>query len=419
MRVLFKNVELCFPGHKHHGQITDVFLDYNKIGAIEPNLEAPARTRVLEGGVLAPGFVDIGTFSGEPGYEHRETIRTLSNAGARGGYTHLFIVPNLVPATDHLSAVRYLQAKSDLITIHPMGAVSKNLKGENLSEIYDMNSAGVNVFTDGLQPIHEVGLMKRALQYVKTFRGLVVNSPFEKSIEPEARIHENKGSTQMGMKGIPEISEILMLKRDIDLLEYTESRLLIHQISSKRSTEILQQKKKEIEGLFASVAVLNLVANAEMVQNFDTNYLVMPPLREESDRKALIRAIKQGIVDCIVSGHLPVEEDRKKIEFAIADYGASTLPIVFPLLFDRLKDEISVDQLVQSLSVNPRRILGLDPVLPEQEQEIDFVWIDLEAKTRYSQKDFPSKSKNSAFIDQTLQGKIKGVFHKEQYQLFQ
>lgn len=419
MRVLFKNVELCFPGHKHHGQITDVFLDYNKIGAIEPHFETPARTRVLEGGILAPGFVDIGTFSGEPGYEYRETITTLSNAGARGGYTHLFIVPNLVPATDHLSAVRYLQAKSDLITIHPMGAVSKNLKGENLSEIYDMNSAGVNIFTDGLQPIHDVGLMKRALQYVKTFQGLIINFPFEKSIEPEARIHENKGSTQIGMKGIPEISEILMLKRDINLLEYTESRLLVHQISSKGSTEILQNKKKEIAGLSASVAVLNLIANAKMVQNFDTNYLVMPPLREESDRLALIQAVKEGVIDCIVSGHLPVEEDKKKIEFAIADYGASTLPIVFPLLFDRLGSEISVDQLVQSLSINPRRILGLDPVLPEENQEIDFVWIDLEEETRYSQKDFPSKSKNSAFIDQTLQGKIKGVFHKEQYQLFQ
>src|SRR5699024_5098624 len=209
MRILFKNVELCFPGHERHGQTTDIFLDYNKVGAVGPDLEEPARTRILEGGVLAPGFVDIGTFSGEPGYEHRESIRTLSHAAAQGGYTHLFVVPNLLPVTDNLSTVRYLKDKSGLIAIHPMGAVSKQLQGENLAEIYDMHSGGVEVFSDGLKPVDQVGLMKRALQYVRAFHGLIVNLPFEKSIEPEGRIHENEGSTRMGMKGIPEMSEIL------------------------------------------------------------------------------------------------------------------------------------------------------------------------------------------------------------------
>lgn len=419
MRILFKHAELCFPGHELHGQKTDIFLDYNKIGAIGSGLAEPARTRVLEGGVIAPGFVDIGAFSGEPGYEHRESIRTLSRAAAQGGYTHLFVVPDLLPVTDNLSAVRYIQDQSQLIAIHPMGAVSTQLKGENLAEIYDMNSGGVEVFTDGLTPVRQVGLMKRALQYVRAFNGLIVNMPFEKSIEPEARIHENEGSTRMGMKGIPVMSEVLMLKRDIDLLDYTGSRLLVHQISSGRSVRILKEKKKDIEGLYASVAFLNLVAHAGMVQDFDTNYLVMPPLREESDRQALVRALNEGVIDCIVSGHLPVEEDRKKIEFAIADYGASTLPLVFPVLFDRLKKRVDLDLLVQTMAVHPRRITGLSPVVPEVGNEIDFVWIDPEGETKFSRKDFPSKSKNSAFLDQTFSGKIKGIFYKENYQLFQ
>lgn len=418
MRVLFRNVKLCFPGDEAHGRTTDLFLDYNKVGAVGDNLEEPHRTKVLEGGILAPGFVDIGTFSGEPGFEQRENLNTLKNAAARGGYTHLFVLPNLHPITDNLAAVRYLQNKSGQVAIHALGAVSQATDGEDLAEIYDMNSGGVRTFTDGLHPVNHVGLMKRALQYVRSFNGLVMNMPFEKTIEPDGRIHENAGSMQMGMKGIPEISEQIMLKRDIELLEYTESRLLSHQISSEKSLRLLKTGKKDLPELYASVAFLNLVANSGEVQKFDTNYLVMPPLREESDRQALIRGLKEGTLDCIVSGHMPVEEEWKKIEFAHAEYGASTLPFVFPVLYDRLKKQVSLEQLMEWLSVNPRRIMGMPVVAPEEGQEIDFVWIDPEGETSFNKKNYPSKSKNTPFLDRVFTGGVKGVFYQEAYQLF-
>lgn len=418
MRVLFKNVELCFPGHALHGQKRDVLLEYDKVGAVGTNLELPARTRVLEGGILAPGLVDIGAFSGEPGYEHRETLRSLTRSAARGGYTHVFVVPNLNPVTDNRSTVQYLKDESQLIDISPIGAVSRGTQGQDLAEIYDMNRAGVRVFGDGLKPIRDVGLMKRSLQYVKTFDGLIINPPLERSIEPEGLIHESKVSTQMGLKGIPEIAESIMLKRDIDLLEYTESRLLSHQISSEESVEILKKARKSNDRLYASVAFLNLIKTVQDVQHFDTNYLVLPPLREEKDRQALIKSLVAGHLDCIVSGHLPVEEEWKKIEFAEAHFGSSTLPLVFPVLYDRLHKQIDLGQLIQWLSINPRRIMGIDQVIPEVDRTIDFTWIDPQRETEFTARDFPSKSKNSSLLDRSWKGSIKGVFYRENYDLF-
>lgn len=259
MRILFKNIQLCFPGHPLHGKKRDVFLDYNKVGAIGTNLDLPSRTKELTGGVLAPGLVDIGAFSGEPGYEQRETLRTLNRAGARGGYTHLFVVPNLDPVTDNRATVQYLMDEDHLIDIQPLGAVSKEGKGRDLAEIYDMNRAGVQAFSDGLKPIQDVGLMKRSLQYVKTFEGLVINTPYERSIEPDGILHESEISTRMGLKGIPEIAEAVMLKRDIDLLDYTGSKLLAHMVSAAESINILKKARKNQPDLFASVPFLNLI----------------------------------------------------------------------------------------------------------------------------------------------------------------
>lgn len=418
MRILFKNVQLCFPGHPLHDQKRDLFLDYNKIGAIGTNLEQPARTKVLEGGVLAPGLVDIGAFSGEPGYEQQETLRTLSRAAARGGYTHVYVLPNLNPVTDNRSTVQYLKEESGLIDIHPLGAISKGIKGVDLAEIYDMNRAGVRSFTDGLHPIHDVGLMKRSLQYVKTFNGLVINTPYEHTIEPDGLIHEGRISTEMGLKGIPEIAETVMLKRDIDLLDYTESRLLVHQISTEESTDILKNARKKRSDLHASVSFLNLIRTVKHVGNFDTNYLVLPPLREEKDRQALIRSLVNGVVDCIVSGHLPIEEEYKKIEFAQAHFGASTLPLVFPVLHDLLKKQAGIDQLITWLSINPRSVMGLDQVVPEEDSDIDFVWIDPDKTTTFTTRDFPSKGNNSSLLDQPWEGAVKGVFYRENYELY-
>lgn len=418
MRILFKNIQLCFPGHPLHGKKRDVFLDYNKVGAIGTNLDLPSRTKELTGGVLAPGLVDIGAFSGEPGYEQRETLRTLNRAGARGGYTHLFVVPNLDPVTDNRATVQYLMDEDHLIDIQPLGAVSKEGKGRDLAEIYDMNRAGVQAFSDGLKPIQDVGLMKRSLQYVKTFEGLVINTPYERSIEPDGILHESEISTRMGLKGIPEIAEAVMLKRDIDLLDYTGSKLLAHMVSAAESINILKKARKNQPDLFASVPFLNLIRTSRDLEGFDTNYLVLPPLRDEKDKKELIKGLKNGVIDCIVSGHLPVEEEWKKIEFAQAHFGSSTLPLVFPVLYSGLEKQVNIDDLIQWLSINPRRIMGLEEVVPVVNQRIDFAWIDPEDHTYFSATDYPSKSKNISLLDQSWKGRIKGVFYQENYELY-
>lgn len=418
MRILLQQVELCFPQSTHHNKKCDVLLEYGKVKLVQSSIEVPPRTKVLTGGVLAPGFVDIGCFGGEPGYEQRETKNSLKKTAARGGYTQVYVLPNLNPVTDNRSAVEFLKEDQGVVAIHPLGAVSHHLKGIDLAEIYDMHHSGVQIFTDGLKSIQNIGLMKRSLEYVKSFDGIILNQPNESSIEPDGVIHESTVSTAMGLKGIPELAETSMLKRDLDLLEYTGSKLISHNLSTAQSVQLIKEAKQKKLQVFASVAIMNLVENVEAVAGFDTHYLVNPPLRSESDRKALVKALLSGIIDIVVSGHMPMEEDLKVVEFGHAEQGVVSLPFVFPLLSDRLGKFFNLEQIIHWLSINPRQMLNLDPVTIEEGSDVDFVWIDPDGKTEYSQKTLPSKSHNSPYLNQTFQGKISGVFRGDQYELF-
>lgn len=418
MRVLFQNVELCFPGSELHGKVLDVLLEYGKVKAIDSNIELAPRTKIVSGGILAPGFVDIGCFGGEPGFEHRETRASLVKAASKGGYTHVYILPNLDPVTDNKSAVRFLKNHGEVVQIHALGAISQGLKGIDLADIFDMHENGVSAFTDGMLSIQNTGLMKRALEYVKAFDGIVINQPYDYSIEPEGVVHESIVSTKMGLKGIPSLSEISMLKRDLDLLEYTGSRLIAHNISAAFSTTLISEAKKKDLRVFASVALMNLIENETSVETFDTHYLLNPPLRSESDRKTLVKALKNGVIDAIVSGHMPLENDLKTVEFGHAEPGVATLPFVFPVLYDKLQKFLSLEDIVRLLSTGPRKMLGLDSVEMQVGSEVDYVWLDLEKETSYSPKDFPSKSINSPFLNQNWKGSVNGVFRGDQYLLF-
>ncbi|WP_236980893.1 dihydroorotase [Membranihabitans maritimus] len=419
MRILFKNVELCFPGSGLHGQKTDIYLEYGTVKEIGQGIKEVPRTKILQGGVLAPGFVDLGAFTGEPGFEHKETLRTFSRSARMGGYTHVFVLPNVDPVTDDRSAANYLKDDTGSISIQPLGAITRDINGEELADIYDMHSSGVRAFTDGFCPIQSIGMMKRALEYVKAFDGVVMNQPYEHSLEPEGKIHESEISTEMGLKGIPVLAETTMLKRDIDLLEYTGSKLISHGISSEQSVVLIQKARKKGIQIFATAPFFNLVHNSKDLQTFNTNYLVNPPLRGEEDRKALLKGLKEGVLDCIVSGHLPVEDDYKKVEFGEAEMGISSLPFVFPVLYDRLHKSLSLDDLVRLLSIGPRKILGMEPVDIHQGSGVDFVWIDPSLKTQYNEKNYPGKSRNNPFLDKEWKGKILGVFRKDQYDLYE
>ena len=240
--------------------------------------------------------MDVGTQVGDPGFEHREDLRTASKAAAAGGFTAIVPHPNTMPTIHSKSEVNYLKNKTegDLVDFFPIGAISRDCEGKDITEMYDMHESGAVAFSDGQKTLQNSGLMMRALQYVKAFDGLVMNHPSDKALSQEGQMHEGKVSTSLGMKGIPSIAEELMVQRDLYLAEYTESRLHLFNISSERSVELLKNAKAKGIDVTASVPVLNLIYDETAIAEFDVNYKVLPPLREKSDIKALKRGIKNG-----------------------------------------------------------------------------------------------------------------------------
>ncbi|MEL6924996.1 MAG: dihydroorotase, partial [Bacteroidota bacterium] len=363
MQLLLRNCTIVHPDSRYHGKKVNLFIKDGIIEAIGARADAPPRARVidLQGACVSPGWIDVGTQVGDPGFEHREDITTASAAAAAGGYTAIACQPNTQPVIHSKSEVLYLKrsTRDSLVDFFPIGAVSQNCEGGDITEMYDMQQHGAVAFSDGQNSIQNNGLMQRALQYVKAFDGLIINHPHDKSLAPGGLVHEGLVSTSMGLKGIPSLAEDLMVQRDIYLAEYTDSRLHIANISSRRAVELVRQAKAKGLKVTASVAALNLVYQDTALQNFDVHFKVLPPLRESDDTKALLKGIKDGTIDFISSNHVPIEWENKDREFFYSEPGAIMLGTTYALLNTALADKISSEQLVKLLSIRPRQILDL------------------------------------------------------------
>ena len=414
MKLLIKQAKIIDPGGPHHGKKLDIFVQNGLIKKVGGNLEEKADRRLSSRGLcVSPGWVDLGVQIGDPGYEHREDIASVSAAAAAGGYTTLLSWPNTAPAVDTKAGVLYVrrQTQGQLVEIYPIGAVSKQCKGEDITEMIDMQRAGALAFSDGRFPIQSAGLMLRALQYVKSFDGLVINQPLEKDVEPHGQMHEGLISTSLGMKGIPNLAEELMAQRDIYLVGYAGSRLHLANISSAGSVALVRQAKKEGLNVTASTPVMNLLFSDERLKDFDANYKVLPPLRRESDRQALIEGVLDGAIDLITSNHVPLEEDRKKLEFPYAGFGAIGLETAFAALITHLGSKLSIERIVQAISIRPRVLLGLTVPAIAEGQAANLTVFDSTVEWTYTEESVHSRSANSPFIGQQLKGKVLAVIH--------
>ena len=414
MKVLIKQARIVDPGGVHHGKNVDILIQNGLIEKVGKTLTADVDVE-LKGNQLcvSPGWVDIGVQIGDPGFEHREDVSSVSAAAAAGGYSTLLSWPNSAPAVDTKAAVLYIrrQTQGQLVEIYPIGAVSKLCKGEDITEMIDMQRAGALAFSDGHHPIQSAGLMLRALQYVKSFDGLIVNQPQETNIEPHGQMHEGAVSTSLGMKGIPNVAEELMAQRDISLTRYTGSRLHMANISSAGTVELVRQAKLQGLAITASVSVMNLLFNDEKVDGFDVNYKVMPPLRSETDRQALIAGVLDGTIDLITSNHTPLEDDRKKLEYPYAGFGVVGLETSFGALITHLGAQLNIEQLIQAFSTRTRSVFGLESASIKAGQVADITVFDPSQEWTYAADSVYSKSANSPFIGQKLKGKVLAVIN--------
>ncbi len=417
MNLLVKNVVIADPQSPLNTQACDVRIEQGKFKNIG-KLEAGKGEQVFdaEGAFLSPGFFDLNAAAGDPGFETREDIATLTAAAAAGGFTELALLPHTSPVVQSKSQVAYIvnKAKNNLVNVLPVGAISQQREGKELAELFDMQQAGAVAFSDGDRALQDDGFMSRALLYAKGIDALLMVYPENKSIAGKAQVNESKTSVLLGMKGVPALAEEMQIARDLFLAGYNETKIHISNISTAGSVALIRKAKKDGVKVSCDVAAHHLVFTEELLSDFDSNYKVKPPLRSKTDIKALLAGLKDGTIDAIVSQHRPEEIEFKQVEFEIAHYGIIALQTVLPLL---LKAGISVELLVEKLAIHPRQLLNRAVPVIKEGEEASFTIFDVNKKWLYDAESNLSKSANSPLIGTTLTGKVNLVYNNNQYQI--
>lgn len=416
MKLLIKSAHILYPGSDFHQNKADVLVENGLISAIAENLISDGAEMIdAEGSYLSPGFFDLNCSISEPGLETKEDLNTGLQAAAAGGFTGVALMPDTQPPIHSKTEVEYLinRAKGNLVQVYPLGAISCQREGKDMSEMYDMYLSGAKAFTDGDKPVKDAGLMERALLYAKGFNALVFSYPEDVAIAGKAKVHEGAVSTLLGMKGIPSLAEELMIARDLYLAEYTEAPIHFSTISTARSVELIRDAKAKGLKVTCDVAAHHLVLTDEALLGFDSHYKVKPPLRTQVDVDALLQGLKDDTIDAIVSQHTPHEIELKDVEFEIAAFGIIGLQTVFSLA---VKAGLPPELIIEKMAVNPRKILNIEQPVLTEEQTANFVLFNTDAEWTFDKQTNRSKSANSPFFNQNLKGKVLLTFNNGKLQ---
>ena len=412
MKDLNRQTRIISESSPFNGQIKDILINNGIITRIADHIQENADQIIQEDQLCtSPGWMDIFADFADPGFESRESLESGAKAAAAGGFTDIMLIPNTNPIVHNKSQVEYLVQKAGnlSITIHPIGTVTKNAAGTELSEMYDMRQSGALAFSDGINSIQNAGLLVKALQYVKAIDGTIIQLPDDKSIGQNGLMNEGITSTQLGLPGKPAMAEELMVARDIKLARYTDSKLHFTGISTRKSLEYIRRAKAGGIQVTCSVTPYQLYFCDEDLQGYDTNLKLNPPLRSREDMLDLRRAINEGDIDCIASHHFPQDWDGKTCEFEYAKPGMIGLETMFAVLNTL---GCSPDRFVAMQSVNTRKIFGL-PISEIKEGEPAVLTLfnpDLEYV--FTETDIRSKSRNTPFTGKTLKGKVTGIINK-------
>ena len=410
-KTLLKSALILDPISKHHGKKRDILLQGNTLLAIAPELaDTKARVVAGKGYVVSRGWTDATARCGEPGFEYKEDFQSLRKAAAHGGMTRIAVLPSTLPAVDHKSAIHFIHSQNTTgIEFVAIGALSHNLDGKQLSEMFDMKQAGAVAFSDDHGAIG-TELMCRALEYSKNLHTPVLVLPIDRGLNSNGQMHESPVSVSLGMKGIPSLAEELRVQRDLELLRYCGGRLHFMLISSAKSVDLVRKAKREGLSVTCAVAAHQLLFTDEDLRSFDTNFKVLPPLRGKDDRKALIQGLKDGTIDAIVSDHCPEDTEHKVREFEDANFGMSSIQTAFCAAFTALEKHLTPEEIIDKFTAGPERILGLSAQPLEEGFGSPVSVFQPEEPTEFSSDQWHSKSKNSPLLGKTLKGKVL-VFH--------
>ena len=413
MNALLKSATIVDPKSDFHNQTLDVLIEKGVITNISKRIKNPKNYREIKFDDLhlSQGWFDSSVSFGEPGYEERETISNGLLTAAKSGFTSVAINANTNPVIDSNADVSFLKSKasSHAVNLFPIGALTKNSNGNDLSEMFDMQKAGAVAYGDYQKPIENPNVLKLALLYASSFDGLVLSFPQDSQISGQGVMNENFISTSIGLKGNPSLAEELQIARDIFLLEYTGGKLHIPTISSAKSVELIRAAKKNKLNISCSVAVHNLIFTDNMLNSFDTNFKVLPPLRIDSDRDALIEGIKDGTIDMITSDHNPLDIEHKKVEFDFAKYGTIGLETAFGALNTIFTIKKTIDLLTKG-----KNRFGIDASSIDIGTHANLSLFNPNQNYVFTDDHILSKSKNSIFENHELKGKVYGIISNNQ-----
>ena len=411
MNIIIRSAKIIDSKSPFHNKTVDILIVDGFIKKIEkslPNLEKADEVK-FDNLHVSQGWFDSSVSLGEPGFEDRETISNGLDVAAKSGFTAIALQPNSFPIIDNQSQVNFVinKAHEFATQLYPIGALTKQSEGKDMAELYDMKKAGAIAFGDYTKSLNNANLLKIALQYVQDFDGLVIAFAQDENIKGNGVANEGIVSTRLGLKGIPNLAEELQIARNLFLLEYTGGKLHIPTISTKKSVQLIKEAKANGLNVTCSVAVHNLVLTDEKLEEFDTRYKVSPPIRTETDRKALLKGIKDGTIDMITSDHNPIDIEHKKMEFDTAKNGTIGLESAFGALMTVLPLEIVIEKLTSGKST-----FGIDIQTINEGSKANITLFNPEPKSIFTKSSILSKSKNSAFLGTEIKGKVHGIVNQ-------
>jgi dihydroorotase len=373
---------------------------------------APEGASVVDckGRVLCPGLVDAQVFTGEPGYEHRETLKTASHSAAAGGVTTMIVMPDTDPVIDQVSLVDFIQRRARdnaIVHIHTMAAVTKGLKGEEMTEIGLLKRAGAVAFSNGKSSVANTRVMKNALLYGRDFGALIVHHTEDPYLSGSGAMNSGEVATRLGLPGISKMAEIITIERDVRLVEMTGGRYHAATISCPESLAIIRQAKARGLHVTCGVSINHLTLNENDIGSYRTFLKVRPPLRKEEDRAAMVNAVANGEIDTIVSSHDPQDADVKRRPFSEAADGAAGLETLLAAAL-RLyhSGEVALPTLLRPLTVNPAKLFGLPGGRLQKGEAADIILVDLDEPWVVNKDLLRSRSKNSPFDEAKMQGRV-------------
>lgn len=415
--ILIKNAIVADSQSPLDKQKVDILVENDVISQIAPSIEKDVETHDVQGAFVSPGWIDLRSSICDPGYEHKENLDSLEQVALAGGYTMVCCLPDTKPIVQSKTTVEYLKKASAgrNIDFLPLGAVTKGLDGEDITEMFDMHQSGAVGFSNANHAIRSAGVMHRALLYAKSFNGTVYSFPYEEQLAVKGQMAEGTMNVYLGMKGIPAVAEYLQVQRDIELAKYNNAKVHFSKISTAESVALIRKAKSEGVIVTADVAVMNIAFTDNALESFDTNYKILPPLRSENHRAALLQGLLDGTIDAICSDHTPEDIESKQVEFDYSAFGAIQLQTVLPLLIKAFGANFTPDMPSRWLAKGASKVLGKDADVLNVGQKATFTFFNPYMEWKYDKVSNRSRSANSPLLNSVLKGKVIATFYKSKF----